>query len=221
METEFWLSKWQKNEIGFHLAKPHPWLVEFWPRFTQDSTAKNVFIPLCGKTLDIDYLLQKGHNITANELSEDAIKAMFERIQLSPSITKWAGGLCYQAENITVYVGDFFKLDERHIHDIDVVYDRAAIIALPPLMRKDYSQHIMALTLGAQQCVITLDYDQALMSGPPFSVTQIELEQHYANNYDIEPIKHNDIIEHEPKFKQNGLPYLMQGLYRLTAKSHP
>jgi len=220
VETQFWLNKWEKNEIGFHLNKPHPWLVAFWSELHQENEPKHIFVPLCGKSLDLDFFYQQGYQVTANELSEDAIKAVFERLQLTPDVSKWKGGACYRAQRLTIYVGDFFLLDDAQVTDIDWVYDRAALIALPEEMRSQYTQKIMTLCPKANQCLITLDYQQALMSGPPFALSDEEVRHHYQAAYDINELKSADIIEYEPRFEKKGLPALFQRLYRLTPKPH-
>ncbi|MFY0642611.1 MAG: thiopurine S-methyltransferase [Bermanella sp.] len=218
MEAQFWLNKWQKNEIGFHLPKPHPWLIALWPQLSQQQDNLHVFLPLCGKTLDIDFFLQLGYQVTANELSEDAVKSVFERLGLQPSVTPWEGGQCYQAENLTIYAGDFFKLTPVQLDKVQWVYDRAALIALPQNMRGLYTQHLTQLCPSAQQCLITLDYQQSLMQGPPFALSDNEVKQHYQASYAITELKSANIIEHEPRFAQNGLPELFQRVYQLTPK---
>ncbi len=52
MQGNCWLQKWEKNEIGFHESEANPLLVE---HFKELSLAKGsrIFLPLCGKTLDI------------------------------------------------------------------------------------------------------------------------------------------------------------------------
>lgn len=219
MKAEFWLSKWQNNEIGFHLPRPHPWLVNAWPQIQQQFASKTVFVPLCGKTFDIDFLLQQGQNVIGCELSEQAAIEVFYRLGIEPNIMPWQGGFCYQSPRLSIYVGDFFLLSSSELPPIDLTYDRAAIIALPEDMRVKYAQHLVEITNCAPQCLITLEYDQAIMAGPPFSVDEKEVQAHYAKQYEISCVHSADILEHEPKFKQNGLPTLIQGLYLLTPQS--
>jgi len=154
MKADFWLSKWQKNEIGFHLPKPHPWLVAYLPKFSL-STASSVFVPLCGKSLDIDYLLEQGHTVIGNELSEDAVQEVFDRLKLKPNVSTWEGGACYAANKLTIYVGDYFKLKSQHLSTIELVYDRAAMIALPEDMRVQYVQQLNKLCPNAVRYLIT------------------------------------------------------------------
>lgn len=220
MDAEFWLNKWQKNEIGFHLPKPHPWLMACWPELQPTQESVHVFVPLCGKSFDLDFFYSQGYQVIANELSEAAVKDVFQRLKLAPSIRQWQGGVCYQADNLTMYVGDFFQLSSQDIGKVHWVYDRAALIALPMDMRQAYTQHMMQLCPSAQQCLITLDYQQDVMAGPPFALSEKEVQQHYQAAYSIDEIKSANIIEHEPRFAKNGLPELFQRVYRLTPKSH-
>jgi thiopurine S-methyltransferase len=220
LDAQFWLNKWQKNETGFHLPKPHPWLVACWPELHHGTDACHVFVPLCGKSFDLDFFYQQGHQVTGNELSEDAVKAVFERLELTPNISKWEGGSCYRADQLTIYVGDFFQLTDTHVSQVDWIYDRAALIALPQDMREQYCQTLMALCPSAQQCLITLDYQQTLMSGPPFALSDALVKQYYEATYAIDELKSANIIEYEPRFAQNGLTELVQRIYRLTPKSH-
>lgn len=218
MQAEFWLNKWQKNEIGFHLPKAHGWLVSLWPKVNTGATLQTVFVPLCGKSLDLDFFLEQGHKVIANELSEQAVIDVFERLQLPAEITKWVGGKCYSSDKLSIYVGDFFQLTDKEIRHVDCIYDRAALIALPETMRTQYTQHLLALCPSAKQCLITLDYDQQKMSGPPFALTDAEVNEHYEATHLIQELKSADIIENEPRFKQNGLPELIQRVYQLTPK---
>jgi thiopurine S-methyltransferase len=226
MTPDFWHDKWQKNEIGFHLDAPNPWLVSIFSTlsFNQDQT---VFVPLCGKTHDIDFLLGQGLKVVANELSEAAVKELFARLNISPEIilnTKgWdAPGKLYSSENLSVFVGDFFNLTTELVNSktsIDWIYDRAALVALPFEMRQQYCQHIQNLCANAQQLLMTLDYHQQQMSGPPFSVSPAEVTQHYSSYYEIESIKQQNIIDKEPRFKQKGLTEFYQRAFLLKPKS--
>ena len=218
MEQAFWHDKWSRKEIGFHLSEAHPWLV----RYLDDhpiSKEDVVFVPLCGKTLDIGLFLAQGIEVIANELSETAVIELFEGLALNPTVSPWNGdGKIYQADNLTVYVGDFFQLTEKELAGTALVYDRAAIVALPLEMRKDYSNKMKQICGQAKQVLMTLEYDQEVMAGPPFSVTKQEVKEHYADQYALTEVIRRDIIEQEPRFKQKGLPEFIQALYELNPK---
>lgn len=215
MENEFWHNKWEIKQTGFHLNYVHPILKRHMGLFKQQQ---KVFVPLCGKTLDIGYLLDQGNSVVAAELSEIAIAELFQQLNLNPTISIWKQGKKYQAEKLTVYAGDFFELDAQDIGAISWVYDRAAIVALPEDMRVKYAQHLMAITNKVPQLLLTLDYDQNIAGGPPFAVSGEEVTQHYNEVYSIELLEEADIIEEEPRFKAKGLSSFYQRAYHLTLK---
>ncbi len=215
MEQSFWENKWARNEIGFHLPRPHPLLVRYWPTLSLPAESR-VFVPLCGKALDLQYLLGKGHRVVGAELSRKAVEALFAQHDMTPTITNWAGGNCYQSEGLTVYQGDIFALDKGTLGQVDACYDRAALIALPTDMRLRYSAHLSGLTDRAPQLLITLSYNQNEMPGPPFSVDANEVATLYrGHDIDIQCLSSNDILEHEPGFRERGLTALQESCWLL------
>lgn len=178
MDTNFWHRRWQNNQIAFHQQHIHPLLIKHFHQLCLADHAR-VFVPLCGKTQDISWLLHQGYHVCAIELSEIAITQLFNDLSLDYQKTKIGDFQHYQADQIDVFVGDFFNFDIQYIGKIDAVYDRAALVALPDSMRKDYVQHLFYLTHAAPQLVINYDYPQELYTGPPFSITDSELSQLY------------------------------------------
>ncbi len=184
MQHDFWHDKWHKNEIGFHLPEANPLLLKHFSALQLKQGAR-VFLPLCGKTLDIAWLLAQGYHVLGAELSEVAIRDLFASLNLTPSITKLAEITHYSATNIDVFVGDIFKLSPSLLGQVDAVYDRAALVALPTEMRKLYTAHLLALAQSAPQLLICFEYDQSVQAGPPFSISAQEVSQHYHANYAI------------------------------------
>jgi thiopurine S-methyltransferase len=218
MEHTFWHNKWEINQVGFHLDYVHPLLKRNLELFQVNGVLKNpgkIFIPLCGKTLDIEFLLSQGFEVAAVELSEIAVKEVFNQLKIVPVISSWLGGEVYQYENLTIFVGDYFSLTQKEIGSISFVYDRAALIALPEKMRLEYAQHMAKITQYAPQLLITLDYDQNIASGPPFAVSSQEVEALYGGIYPIQLLEEADIIEEEPRFKAKGLTSFFQRAYKL------
>lgn len=214
MEHEFWHHKWEIKQTGFHLDYVHPLLKRNLNAF---SVNDSIFVPLCGKTLDIGYLLSLGHRVVGVELSELAVSELFQQLQLIPKISPWgvAEGKIYQADKLTVYVGDFFALQAEDLGAISVVYDRAALIALPKELRIKYSHHIRLITQQAPQLLITLDYDQSIAGGPPFAVSSAEVATLYRDSYTIDLLEEADILDEEPRFKAKGLTAFYQRAYQL------
>lgn len=185
MDAEFWLKKWEKNEIGFHLSEANPLLVKYLDTLKLDKNSR-IFVPLCGKTLDIAWLLSKGYAVVGAELSEEAIKQLFNELGLTPQISKIGKLTLYQANNLTVFVGDIFHLTAEILGEVSAIYDRAALVALPEAMRIKYAAHLKQITNMAPKLLVTFTYDQSLKNGPPFSITQLEVEKHYSSCYKIE-----------------------------------
>lgn len=182
MQHDFWHQKWQKNEIGFHLPEANPLLVAHFQALKLNLGAR-IFLPLCGKTLDIAWLLAQGLHVLGAELSEIAIVDLFKSLNLVPTISHLGGITQYSAHNIDMFVGDIFRVTSAMIGNVDAVYDRAALVALPEEMRKAYTAHLMTLTDKAPQLLICFEYDQSLHVGPPFSINADEVSGHYGQAY--------------------------------------
>lgn len=185
MEPDFWHQKWQTNVIGFHLGAPNPLLVKYFDCLSlrKDSL---IFVPLCGKTLDIGWFLSLGHRVVGVELSEIAVNSLFDQLGLSPKIKQVDGLKHYQADKIDIYVGDIFKLQRKHLDKVDAIYDRGAFVALPAEMRQRYTKHIADITHAATQLLISFEYDQSQQSGPPFATENQEIMQHFQQDYDVQ-----------------------------------
>jgi thiopurine S-methyltransferase len=184
MKHDFWHNKWERNEIGFHLPEANALLVKHFFTLNLKQSAR-VFLPLCGKTLDIAWLLAQGYRVAGAELSQLAIEDLFANLNLTPTIIKLGEITHYSATNIDVFVGDIFKVTPDMLGKVDAVYDRAALVALPEEMRKAYSSHLMSLTSKAPQLLICFEYDQSVHEGPPFSITSKEVKLHYQASYDL------------------------------------
>lgn len=184
MHVDFWHQKWHKNEIGFHLPEANPLLVAHLSSLNLKHGSR-IFLPLCGKTLDIVWLLAPGYRVVGVELSVIAIEDLFKSLGLTPTISMLGQIAHYSAPNIDMFVGDIFQLSSTMLGDVDAVYDRAALVALPEDMRKSYAAHVIALTHAAPQLLICFEYDQAIQAGPPFSISADEVKQHYQTSYDL------------------------------------
>jgi thiopurine S-methyltransferase len=170
MKREFWLEKWNKNIIGFHKDKPNKLLTRYLDKLELNPSSF-IFVPLCGKSLDLVYLAQLGHKVIGIELSEIAVKDFFKENEISYEIQEVGNLLKYASDKIDIYLGDIFELSAQMLGPIDAVYDRAAMIALPIDLRKKYNQKIDELTDSQTKLLlITLEYDQQRVSGPPFSI---------------------------------------------------
>lgn len=184
MEPNFWLDKWKKNELGFHKSEANPLLVKHFPSLSLEQ-GKRIFLPLCGKTLDISWLLAQGYRVVGAELVEMAIAQLFEKLGVNPTITNLGNIKRYSAENIDIFVGDIFQVSRAMLGPVDAIYDRAALVALPGEMRDRYSTHLIDISQGAPQLLITFEYDQSVITGPPFSISPEEVHRQYQHHYHI------------------------------------
>ena len=178
MEHHFWHNKWEKGETGFHQSTTHAML----ERFASEAgftASRRILVPLCGKSHDMTWLLERGCEVVGAELSQTAVEQYFAELNTTPNIEQFDNLLRYSARNITLFCGDFFTLTGKLTGHIDAVYDRAALVALPQPMRIAYSQQVFKLAPEATQLLITFEYDQAAIAGPPFSVSPAEIEQLY------------------------------------------
>lgn len=184
MDPHFWLQKWEKNETAFHEREANPILVQYFQELALTEGSR-IFIPLCGKTLDIAWLLSQGYRVVGAELSEKAIKELFASLEVKPNISVAGDVHHYSAQGIDIFVGNIFHVTGEMLGAVDAVYDRAALVALPEEMRRRYTGHLMSITKQAPQLLVTYEYDQNLMAGPPFSVTNQEVNGHYRDGYDV------------------------------------
>ena len=189
MEADFWLDKWQRNEIGFHENEVHPLLREYWSVVTADidhsqSDATNVFVPLCGKSLDMLWLLDQGFDVYGVELSAIGVEAFFTENEIE--FTKSADGELtkYQSARVTIWCGDIFALSRSMLPPITLFYDRAALVALAADMREQYINQVASLVnRAARGLLVALEYSPDLITPPPHSLNISTLEKIYANKF--------------------------------------
>jgi thiopurine S-methyltransferase len=193
VDPNFWHQRWKLNEIAFHEREANPLLVKYFDLLSL-SKGSRVFLPLCGKTLAIHWLLSNGYRVVGSELSEIAVKQLFSELAIEPIITTIDQIRCHSADNIDIFIGDLFDLYRGVLGRVDAIYDRAALVAFPETMRNRYAAHLMEITDRAPQLLICLDYDQSLLDGPPFSVTEREVHRHYKGSYDLTALARVDVV---------------------------
>lgn len=193
MEQDFWHARWREGRIGFHEGTPNAGLVRHLDRLSLTPGAR-VFVPLCGKAEDLSWLRARGFDVVGIDLSEIAVREVFARDGLTPDVTKVGGLIKLSAARMTLYAGDVFALTADELGPVDGVFDRAALVALPDEMRVRYVRHLLALSGGAAQLLITFDYDQSQMSGPPFAVSSRAVAALYDSHATIENLS-SDAVE--------------------------
>ncbi|WP_319558523.1 thiopurine S-methyltransferase [Thiomicrorhabdus sp.] len=198
MEADFWIERWQLNQIGFHQNEVNGFLRRHWPRLGLHPSDR-VLVPLCGKSLDLLWLSQLGHEVVGVELSEKALRDFVAENALQAKVYDFHGLCAYHAENMTLLCADLFHMTPSHTEGVRGVYDRAALIALPPEMRLSYAELMQRLLPeGCVYLLVTMDYDQSRMDGPPFSVSDNEVKQLFAHAKSFEILESVD-------FERKGL----------------
>ncbi|WP_040727758.1 thiopurine S-methyltransferase [Thiomicrorhabdus sp. Kp2] len=175
MEANFWHDMWASGVVGFQQPDVNGYLKNHWSKLKLNGS-ENVLVPLCGKSLDMIWLAQQGHSVLGIELSPKALAEFLAENKLNAEAIEQGNHCGYKMPDMTLLCGDFFHLTAEQCADIHVVYDRAALVALPPKMREQYVAHLQAiLPKGSQFLLVTMEYDQNKMPGPPFSVSESEV----------------------------------------------
>jgi thiopurine S-methyltransferase len=216
MKKDFWLQRWAREETGFHENGVNAYLMQFWHNMhlAHDSA---VFVPLCGKSADLQWLRGQGHPVLGVELSHIAVQAFFRENGYSPNVVSSGKFDHYEANDISILCGDFFDLGRDEMAAVKAVYDRAAMVALPPEMRGRYVRHLLGiLPPAAQILLVTFDYPQAEMQGPPFALPSTEVEALYRGHAEIRLLDKIDVLAENPRFQKRGLTRLQESIYLLS-----
>ena len=217
MQPEFWHQRWADNQIGFHQSTPTPLLLKHWQSLDVAPGAQ-VFVPLAGKSLDMAWLASQGYRVLGVELSQLAIEQFFAENDLRPETHETVYGRHYTAAGIELICGDAFALDETVLRDCAAVFDRAALIALPPELRMRYAGELYALLpTGCRGLLITLEYPQDERAGPPFSVEQDEVFALYSGNWGIDLLERRPIPPEHPGYV-GGVSLLDTAVYALRRR---
>jgi len=207
MRINFWIETWGEGNIGFHRTDIHPALQNYWPEL---GTGASVLVPLCGKSRDLLWLEERGLDVIGVEFVESAVLDFFRENNLELEETVQYGHKCYRAcdRNIRIFVADFNQFaDDYNGPALDSLYDRAALVALPGDMRADYVAACRKLlTTSPQGLLVTLEYDQAAMEGPPFSMEPAEVQRLWKDQLSL--VEQVDMLSSMPRAVASGVQSL-------------
>lgn len=184
--SDQWLARWREGRIGFHRDTPHPALEHYWPTLGVAEAGK-VLVPLCGKSLDMRWLAERGHPVLGIELARDAIEQFVA--EGGGAVSRFGQTVfdVYRQGNVELWCGDFFHFHIDQALEVQAFYDRAALIALPPATRQRYAFHLaQLLPPGARGLLVSLTHGGGPEQGPPYSVEADEVEQLFAANFELE-----------------------------------
>jgi thiopurine S-methyltransferase len=215
LRPDFWHKRWQIGQIGFHQSAVDRHLEKYWPDLGL-ARGSRVFVPLCGKSLDLLWLQERHESVTGVELSAVALESFCMEHGIPARRRVLEHFDLYEASKLRLYRGDFFALTPELLGPVTAVYDRAALISWAPELRADYVSHLTAVTRpGTQTLLVTMEYAQSQMAGPPFSAGADEVEGLYARNHSIELLAREDVLASEPRLRSRGLTRLFEVCYRL------
>jgi thiopurine S-methyltransferase len=218
MDAEFWHQRWGNQQIAFHQQQVNPLLQRYWPQLQLQQGAR-VLVPLCGKSTDMLWLLDKGHPLVGVELSQLAVEAFFSENELDPVRSQQGVLEQWQVDSLSLLCGDLFALHAESHGCFDAIYDRAALIALPEPMRASYVEKLLSLLRpDGQILLITLEYPPELHQGPPFSVEQSQIEQLFSG-FQIDKLDSEALTRESPGFSRRGLLGSTEVVYRLSRQS--
>ncbi|KXU99700.1 thiopurine S-methyltransferase [Gluconobacter potus] len=180
----FWQEKWERGETGFHEPQANPLLTRHIAALDLLAGAQ-IFVPLCGMSQDMVWLAGQGYHVTGCELSDVAVRRFFSDLGLTPAIVQAGPLRRFFAGSISILEGNIFDLTPGLLGPMDAIYDRAALIAFPEDLRRAYVAHLLSLTGPVPELLVTLDYDQSCLKGPPFSVSEASLRSYYGKAYTL------------------------------------
>lgn len=216
MKKAFWIERWEEGKIGFHRPKAHPMLAAHWHRLGAKAGSK-VLVPLCGKTLDMIWLAEQDVMVQGVELSSKAACDFFQENNLPFSFNTHGPFEVRKGGSVEILTGDVFHLGPEHVAGISTIYDRAALVALPPEMRKAYAGHLKALfDASVTILLITLAYPQHEMDGPPFSVSDDEVHALFEDRFSITCLQEEEVLHAHAPFKERGVTSLIERAYLLA-----
>ena len=189
---ESWLERWREGRIGWHEEGGNASLKRHW-----SAGGRRVLVPMCGKSVDMLWLEDRGNEVVGVELSDIAARAFFEENALRYTIRQ--GRLpAYVAEDRCRGIGH---------------RGSGALVATPAEQRPDYARHIDAL-LAPDACklVITLEYDDEIATGPPYSISPQEIRGYWPELQAVD--RYDDIENGPPKFREAGLTEMFETVWR-------
>ena len=213
-----WLNRWKEGNTGWHHQQYNPHLLGFWDTI-QAPTRCKVLVPLCGKSRDMVWLVERGHRVIGVELSPLAVETFFKEQNLVPERSSDGALELWQAGPYKIFCGDIFLLQKHHLEGIEALYDRASLVAFNPWQRRDYARMLaQLLPANCRMLLVAMDYPQNEMQGPPYCVSSNEVEYLFGEMFSIELLDSLDLLKDTDRYMDRGLSHLVEQIYRLERK---
>jgi thiopurine S-methyltransferase len=218
MDPDFWHRRWGKNEIGFHEGRPNALLTAHWPALGL-AGGETVFVPLCGKAIDMVWLAERGHRVIGVDLSPIAIRDFFAEHGLVPEVREVAGFEVHTSGPYELWSGDLFAMPAERLAGVGAVYDRAALVALPDALQQRYAAALKTLLpRAAPILLVAFNYDQAQTAGPPFATPPERVTELFAVDYVLTLVERRPTLDDNPNLKKRGLTWLEESVLILRRR---
>ncbi|MRX28461.1 thiopurine S-methyltransferase [Kangiella sp. HZ709] len=213
MDYHFWDTCWQRASQPFHLSEAHPFLRRYL--YLLDNKEK-LLLPLSGKSVDPIFLAQNNIHSTSIEFNPSAIDNFIIDSELSFKRKTFEQKKCYDFGDFDIWLADFFDIETKDIGKFSQVFDRAALVALPKELRDKYIKHLKSLLQPkATILMVTMDYEEGEMSGPPFYIAQNELTELFPES-SIRELDRISLINNHHRWKELQLSKLDEVLFQIN-----
>jgi thiopurine S-methyltransferase len=215
LSPEYWCRRWLDGETGWHHDQANEHLLSHWESMDVEPGAQ-VFVPLCGKSLDMAWLAGQGYSVLGVEVSPVAIERFFAEQQLTPEISTEGGFRSYRAGGVQLLCGDMFRLTAGHLQGVKAVYDRASLVALDRPQRLGYASLLAdILPPAAPILLVSMDYPEQQMQGPPHSVPETEVRELLGGRFSITRLHSLDLLQETGRYADRGLDRMWEHVYLL------
>jgi thiopurine S-methyltransferase len=215
MDPEFWQDRWQRGLIGFHQSSVRGKLATHWPALGLDPSAL-VFVPLSGKSNDMRWLRNCGHPILGVELSPIAVRDFFLEAGIVPKTSRQGRFEVSEGDGFKLLRGDFFDLGAADLAGVGGVYDRAALVALPPDLRRAYARALSDyLPPSVSILLVSFEYEPSQASGPPFSVAEPEIIELFEPAFKVEVLHREPSTDIPAGLRERGVHTFADVVYAI------
>lgn len=216
-----WSNRWREGRAGWHLDCVHKMLAKYFDKMANGRSDLKIFVPLCGKAMDMKWMFDQGHRIVGVEYDEKVVKELFEESQIEVADVKEMGGLkLYSSADgrFKVYQGDFFLFKKEYEPEpMSGIWDRGSLVAVNVADREKYASVILTVMgCDCRYLLDTLEYDVSQYVGVPHCVTDSEIHVLYSSKCNIERLERSDALVE--RWKKQGLTSFHEKVDLITLK---
>lgn len=213
---KLWESRWHDGRIGFHLSEVNSYLTRHSKKLLIKKNEK-VFVPFCGKSRDLIWLAERTKKVVGVELVRKPVEDFFKENDINYTSRRFEKFELFESTSIDIFQGDFFELKSNNIFKFEAIYDRASIVSIEKVLREKYVDHLFNFIAdGGRILLITLEYDQKQMNGPPYSVSFSEVENLFSQYGNLKLLETRDILDE--RLRKKGLDGILERVIQIKKK---